>query len=151
MSIHRDYRDILEGFARHEVEYLVVGGYAVAFHGSPRYTKALDLWVRPADDNLERLRAALVEFDAPESLLLELERASLNDVLWMGIPPVRVDILKGVPGGDFDRAYATRVSAQWDGVPVSLVSHDELIELKRASGRPQDLVDVDQLILAKST
>jgi hypothetical protein len=78
-------------------------------------------------------------------VLDELESASLEDVLWMGIPPVRIDIVKGVPGGDFERAYSARVEADWDGVRVHVVTRADLIALKRASGRPQDLVDADML------
>ncbi|MFI5309278.1 MAG: hypothetical protein ACHQ53_18120 [Polyangiales bacterium] len=145
MALQPDYRDILVAFGDHAVEYLVVGGYAVGFHGQPRFTKDLDLWVRPTPENLSKVRAALVAFGAPQSVLLQLEQATLEDVLWMGVPPVRIDIVKGVPGGDFDRAYPRRVTADWDGVRVDVVGRDDLISLKRESGRPQDLLDADAL------
>jgi hypothetical protein len=145
MSLHPDYKDILVAFEKHGVEYLLVGGYAVGFHGRPRFTKDLDLWVSPSAANLARVRGALVEFGAPRAMLDELDQASEEDVLWMGAPPVRVDILKGVPGGDFEKAYLARTLTSWDGVNVSLVSRLDLIALKRASGRPQDLVDADML------
>jgi hypothetical protein len=145
MALHPDYKDILAAFAANAVEYLVVGGYAVGFHGSPRFTKDLDLWIGSTASNLARVKRALVEFGAPEAVLSQLDGAAVEDVLWMGAPPVRIDILKGVPGGDFHAAYAARVTADWDGVLVSVVSHDDLIRLKRASGRPQDLVDADAL------
>jgi hypothetical protein len=135
----------LAAFAANAVEYLVVGGYAVGFHGSPRFTKDLDLWIGSTASNLARVKRALVEFGAPEAVLSQLDGAAVEDVLWVGAPPVRIDILKGVPGGDFHAAYAARVTADWDGVLVSVVSHDDLIRLKRASGRPQDLVDADAL------
>lgn len=140
-----DYRDILAAFAAHRVEYLVVGGYAVAFHGQPRFTKDLDLWIGTDAVNLERVRRALIEFGAPDTLLGHLDSASNDDVLWMGLPPVRIDLMKGVPGGDFARAYASRETAHWDGVEVTVVGRAELIALKRASGRPQDLVDIEML------
>jgi hypothetical protein len=145
MPLHQDYRDILAVFADHGVEYLVVGGYAVGFHGPPRFTKDLDLWIRPTKDNLGRVRSALVEFGAPASLLAELDTAAPEDVLWMGRPPVRIDLVKGVPGGDFDKAFRRRVNAKFDDVEVQVVSKDDLIALKLASGRPQDLVDADVL------
>jgi hypothetical protein len=143
MALQPDYRDILAAFAEHAVEYLVVGGYAVGFHGQPRFTKDLDLWVRPSAENLARVRSALVAFGAPESLLQQLDAASFDEVLWMGAPPVRIDIVKGVPGGDFDAAFASRLTADWDGVSVHVVSRSDLIAL--ASGRPQDLVDAEAL------
>lgn len=145
MALPSDFKDILAEFAAHGVEYLVVGGYAVAFHGRPRFTKDIDLWVRPTADNLLRVHAALVAFGAPEATLNELAEASPLDVLWMGAPPLRIDIVKGVPGGDFDAAYRNRVTTKWDGVDVSVLGRDDLIALKRASGRPQDLLDADLL------
>jgi len=148
MSLQSDFKDLLAEFAAAEVEYLVVGGYAVAFHGEPRFTKDLDLWLADRDDNLARARAALVRFGAPDEVLAALATAAPEDVVWMGHPPARVDLLKGVPGGDFDRAWANRVDARWDGVPVSVVSRSDLIALKRASGRPMDLADAEALLRA---
>ena len=145
MALHPDYRDILAAFAAHGVEYLVVGGYAVGFHGTPRFTKDLDLWIRPTTDNLGRVRDALVSFGAPQNVLQHLDSATEADVLWMGLPPVRIDIVKGVPGGNFDEAFRNRVLASWDGVAANVVSRADLIALKRASGRPQDLLDADML------
>ena len=78
-------------------------------------------------------------------MLDQLDEALPTDVLWMGAPPVRVDIVKGVPGGDFDVAYRNRASATWDGVEVSVVGRADLIALKRASGRAQDLLDAELL------
>jgi hypothetical protein len=143
--MHPDYKDILAAFEKHRVEYLLVGGYAVGFHSRPRFTKDLDLWVRPLPDNLARVRQALIEFGAPQSLMADIDAAADLDVVWMGVPPVRIDIMKGVPGGDFDRSYANRVETAWDGVRVSVVGKEDLIVLKRASGRPQDLVDADAI------
>jgi len=145
MSLHPDYKDILAAFAAAGVEYLVVGGYAVGFHGQPRFTKDIDLWVRASDENLTRVKLALEQFGAPRAVIDALWSAAPEDVLWMGAPPVRIDILKGVPGGDFDQAYGQRAVADWDGVDVSVVSRGDLIRLKRASGRPQDLLDADAL------
>jgi hypothetical protein len=135
----------LAAFAARSVEYLLVGGWAVGFHGQPRLTKDLDLWVRPTPENLARAHTALAEFGAPEAMLKELETAAPEDVLWMGTPPLRIDVVKGVPGGRFEAVYPRRVLATWNGVQVSIVGLDDLIALKRASGRPQDLVDADAL------
>lgn len=143
--MHPDYRDILAVFAEHAVEYVIVGGYAVALHGKPRFTKDLDLWIGASAENLGRAHRALEAFGAPRTVIEQLHSASGLDVLWMGAPPLRIDILKGVPGGDFERAYAGRAILSWDGMDVSVVSIEELVRLKRASGRPQDLLDADSL------
>ncbi len=145
MDLDADFKDLLQAFADAEVRYLVVGGYAVGFHGIPRFTKDIDLWIDPAEQNVARVELALHAFGAPAQVVAQLRAASLDDVLWMGAPPMRADILKGVPGGDFQRAFAKRVEAQWSGVPVSIISRDELIVIKCASGRPQDLLDVAML------
>jgi hypothetical protein len=132
-------------FAAHDVDYLVVGGYAVGFHARPRFTKDIDLWIGPSPENLKRARAALEEFGAPAAMLEQLESALDEDVLWMGVPPVRIDVVKGVPGGDFSACLSRRVRTSWDGVSVSVISKDDLIAIKRASGRPQDLLDAEAL------
>ncbi|MHB1843836.1 MAG: DUF6036 family nucleotidyltransferase [Deltaproteobacteria bacterium] len=139
----------MAAFAAHGVDYLLIGGHAVSLHGHARFTKDLDLWIRPTVENLSRARRALVEFGAPDALLRHLDSAAPEDVLWMGAPPLRIDLVKGVPGGDFEAAWRSRLQASWDGVAVSVVGLDDLIALKRASGRPQDLVDADALELAR--
>lgn len=145
MSLQTDFRDLLAEFAAEGVAYLVVGGYAVAYHAEPRFTKDLDLWIEDSPANLDRVRRALERFGAPPELLTALDGASPSDVLWMGRPPARIDLVKGVPGGDFPQAFGRREDAVWDGVPVAIVSREDLIQLKRASGRPVDLVDITNL------
>ncbi len=78
-------------------------------------------------------------------MLDQLESALDEDVLWMGVPPVRIDIVKGVPGGNFPACFARRVQATWDGVAVSVIHRDDLVAIKRASGRPQDFLDIEAL------
>jgi hypothetical protein len=146
MPLHPDFKDLLAAFAAHGVDYLVVGGYAVGFHARPRFTKDIDLWVGHSPDNLSRVRAALEEFGAPAAMLEQLEAALDEDVLWMGVPPVRIDVVKGVPGGDFSACLSRRISTSWDGVTVSVISKEDLIAIKRASGRPQDILDVAALV-----
>jgi len=145
MPLPPDFRDLLAVFAAHEVDYLVVGGYAVGFHARPRFTKDIDLWVGNAPENLNRAHAALEEFGAPAAMLEQLASALDEDVLWMGVPPVRIDVVKGVPGGNFSACLSRRVRTSWDGVSVSVIGKDDLIAIKRASGRPQDLLDVEAL------
>jgi len=135
----------LAAFAAEGVEYLVVGGYAVAYWGEPRFTKDIDLWIGSDPANVRRTLRALKAFGAPEGVVDELEAATESDVLWMGRPPLRIDLLKGVPGGCFAEAYRNRVEADWDGTRVSMVAREDLVALKRASGRAIDLVDLAML------
>lgn len=145
MSLHQDFKDILAAFASYNVEYVIVGGYAVVFHGQPRFTKDLDLWINPSKNNMDKVRNALISFGAPEEMLIQLDSATEQDVLWMGASPLRIDIVKGVPGGEFQNVFARRISTILDGVCVSIISLEDLIDIKKASGRPQDLIDVDML------
>lgn len=145
MPLPSDLIDLLAEFASAKVDYLVVGGQALALHGHPRFTKDADLWLRNTPDNLARATAALRSFGAPPATLEALIPAAPMDVVWMGTPPARIDLMKAVPGGDFDRAWATRVSTEVDGTALQLIGRAELEAIKRASGRPQDLVDADLL------
>jgi predicted nucleotidyltransferase len=145
MSLHSDFKDLLSAFADERVEYLLVGGYAVGYHGRPRFTKDIDLWVGEEPSNLERVYRALATFGAPEAVLAQLGDLGPEEILYLGAPPLRVDIFKRIPGVEFTAAYADRVEATWDGTPVSIISLTDLIAAKRASGREQDLIDIREL------
>jgi hypothetical protein len=145
MDLPSDLIDLLAEFDATKVDYVLVGGLAVALHGFPRFTKDADLWLRDTPENLERVRRALVAFGAPASTIEALGPAQPLDVVWLGKPPSRIDLMKGVPGGDFERAWGSRVLIRCVGVETSVVGREELIRLKRASGRPQDLLDAAQL------
>ena len=145
MALPSDLIDLLAEFAATGVEYLLVGGQALALHGLPRFTKAADVWLRDSADNIQRAQQALSRFGAPRTVVDGLSSAAPLDVVWMGLPPARIDLMKGVPGGDFDAAWQTRVAHTVTGVTVLVVSREELVRLKRASGRPQDLLDAERL------
>lgn len=145
MDLPSDLIDLLAEFDAAGVEYLLVGGLALALHGHPRFTKDADLWLRDDPGNLDRVRRALTRFGAPPETIDAIVPAASLDVVWMGLPPARIDLMKGVPGGDFDRAWATRVELEADGTRVFVVSRAELAALKRACGRPQDIVDARAL------
>ncbi len=150
MEIYPDFRDLIGAFAAADVRYLLVGGYAVGFHGRPRFTKDLDLWVDDSDENFRRLEKALAQFGAPAGLVDELRRADPLDVVWMGRPPTRVDLVKAIPGPKFADAFARRSSFKWEEISVVVIGRDDLIAAKKASGREQDLLDVKLLEAAKN-
>lgn len=145
MELPPDLLDLLAAFAEGQVEYLLVGGQAVALHGHPRFTKDADLWIRDTPENVQRCQRALVTFGAPPNVVQAVAQASGLDVVWMGHPPARIDLVKAVPGGDFDAAWQSRVTLPVADTRVELVGREELIRLKRASGRAQDLVDASLL------
>ncbi len=145
MKTSSDFNDLLNLFGENNVRYLVVGGYAVMYHAEPRYTKDLDLWVSPEKDNARAVFKALEEFGAPLAQVTEDDFTDQEIVYQMGIPPVRIDVLMSIDGLDFETAWTRRVEARWGGETVCVISLEDLIANKRATGRPQDLLDVQVL------
>ena len=145
MPLPSDLIDLLAEFAAADVEYLLVGGHAVALHGHPRFTKDADVWLRDTPENLRKAILALRAFGAPQTTIDALEPAATLDVVWMGAAPARIDLMKGVPGGDFEQAWQSQVVFDIEGTKVRVVGRAELAKLKRASGRAQDLIDADLL------
>lgn len=142
MNLPPDFKDLLAAFAAEKVDYLLIGGYAVAFHGRPRFTKDIDLWIGPGDENALRAARALTLFGAPPDIIMTLRSLSSGEILFFGVPPARVDILRDVSGVTFPEADARRVEVEWDGVPVRVLALQDLLAAKRAAGREQDLQDV---------
>jgi predicted nucleotidyltransferase len=135
----------LEEFARSSVEAVLVGGYAVAFHGRPRSTKDIDLVLGPSAANLERAAEALARFGAPANVVASVRAMAPTEVVYLGQPPLRIDFLRTIDGVATPRLLANAVSTVIDGVACRVISLDDLIENKRAAGRPQDLLDADFL------
>lgn len=145
-----DFVDLLAAFVHAEVRYLIIGGYAVGYHDRPRTTKDLDLLLDAAPDNIQRACLALRDFGVPADIVAHLEAAVADEVVWMGHPPIRVDLLKDAPGVDFAAAWTRRVVTEWNGVAVNVISRQDLIVSKQASGREQDLIDARNLERAGS-
>jgi len=141
----KDMKDLLGALNAHAVEYLVIGGYAYGVHLEPRATKDLDIFIRSDEKNSKAIFQALAEFGAP---LDGMSPADFRDgtVFQIGQPPERVDILQLIDGVTFDEAWEHRIVGKIDGeVPTSVISRDDLIRNKLASGREQDLLDVKKL------
>jgi len=149
MELHPDFKDLLSALAASSAEYLIVGGWAVGFHAEPRFTKDLDLFIGPTDRNLEAVARALTEFGAPRAILDALCTLGPDEFLFMGAPPVRVDILRRVEGLTFAEAYPRREEVTWDGVPVSVIGFEDLVAAKQAAGRERDLRDLKALEAAR--
>ena len=141
----RDFRDLLSAFGAAKARYLVVGGYAVGVHGRPRATKDLDIWVEASKGNARRVIAALKRFGAPLWDVSEEDFAVPGAGLMMGVPPLRIDILTRIDGVRFADAWRRRTFAHFDDVVSSVIGLEDLLANKRASGRPQDLADVEAL------
>jgi hypothetical protein len=138
----RDFKELLRLLEKHEVRYLVVGGYAVMLYSEPRWTKDLDLWIALDPPNASAIFAALREFGAPLAGLTEQDFAAPGYFYQMGNPPLRVDVMMGIPGCDFEAAWARRHTISLAECHIHFIGRDDLITVKRASGREQDLKDV---------
>lgn len=143
--MNSDFKDLLKLFNAYKVRYLVVGGHAVMKYTEPRYTKDLEIWVEPSAKNAPAVFRALQDFGAPLANLTARDFAREGTFYQMGRPPARVDILMSIAGLRFAAAWRRRVPSDFDGVPVSVISREDLIANKRAAGRPQDLIDVSNL------
>jgi hypothetical protein len=144
-SLTKDFREFLQYFNAHGVEYLLIGGHAVAYHGYPRATADMDVWVAVNPANAERLVESLKAFgfNVPElepKLFLCADR-----IIRMGIAPNRIEIQTGISGLEFSEVYQRRLVAQLDGVPVNIIPLADLKKNKQASGRHKDLADLENL------
>jgi len=145
MEIQQDFKELLESFNAHGVEYIIVGGYALAFHGAPRFTGDIDLYVKPVRENAERIIQALEAFGF-ESLGLSAEDfTSTNKVIQLGQPPVRVDLMTSLTTVSWDKAEAGKVRGEYGGISVYFIGKDDLVANKRGLGRKKDLADLEAL------
>ena len=145
MDLHPDLFDLLTEFASSGVEYLVIGGWAVGVHAEPRYTKDLDILVGASAENRERIVSALRQYGAPAGLIDEVRTLKAGEFVFFGVPPARIDLLTEIPGVDFAQAWTRRKTVAWRGVDVHVLGIDDLVEAKRAAGRPKDRQDLHML------
>ncbi|MGA8533167.1 MAG: nucleotidyltransferase [Candidatus Tumulicola sp.] len=141
-----DFKELLSLFNEENVRYLIVGAFALAYFGRPRYTKDLDIWVDPAGDNPTRVFRALAKFAAPLENVSAEDFGDEDTILQIGVEPVRIDVLAGISGVAFDGAWLRRIHAEYAGVSVNVISRDDYVANKRASGRPHDLRDIESLL-----
>jgi predicted nucleotidyltransferase len=141
-SLDQNYRDMICLLNEESVEYLLVGGWAISFHAAFRYTEDLDLWVRPTPENATRLIRALDRFDAPRDGMTAEDFSFPRWGLHIGVPPGRIDIMTKLDPLGFDEAWQRRKQVTLGGLPIQVISRDDLIENKLAAGRDKDLRDV---------
>jgi len=143
--LNPDYKEMLECLSEEKVRFLLVGAYALAVYGYPRATKDIDFFVRASPENAASLVRALSRFGAPLEGISEMDFASEGIVFQIGNSPRRIDILTRISGIDFESAYANRRVVSVDGLEVPVISLSDLIANKQASGRAQDLADIEKL------
>lgn len=145
MKLTPDLKEFIQSLSDNGVRYLIVGGYAVAFHGHPRYTKDLDIWIRLEPGNAARIVAALRQFGLGSHDLQPADFLVVDQIIQLGYPPNRIDLLTSLPGIQFDECYDKRAVVEIDGLAVNFIDLENLKKNKAASGRFQDLADLENL------
>ena len=145
MALNPDFKEFIQLLNAHNVRYLVVGGYAVAFHGHPRNTKDIAIWVWLDAANAEKMVQALDEFGFRSLGLTPADFLVDDQIIQLGYSPVRIDLFTTLPGVSFEECFPSRVEAQIGDTLVNFIDLENLKRNKRASGRPQDLADLANL------
>lgn len=145
MILNKDFREFIELLNSNKVRYLIVGGYALALHGHPRYTKDLDIWIWISDENAENLIKSLQDFGFSALGLSKDDFLTPGIVVQLGYPPQRIDILTQATGVDFEECYASRVELVADGLKMDFIDFENFKKNKKATGRLQDLADLESL------
>ena len=140
-----DFVDLLRAFGDAEVRFMVVGAYALAVHGRPRATGDLDVWIDATPQNGARVMQALAAFGAPLAEITEADFAQPGVVYQIGVPPGRIDILTDLTGLTFEQAWADRIRRPFGELEVDFIDRDSFVRNKRATGRLQDLSDIEGL------
>jgi hypothetical protein len=143
--LNPDFRDILSEFLAADVEFVLVGAYALAVHGLPRATGDIDLWVRTSPDNARRVLSALAHFGAPLGDITDQDFTAQGRVVQIGVAPFRIDLLTSIDGVTFEEAWRDHVKVDVEGINVPVISRDHLLVNKRATGRMKDRADVRRL------
>ena len=145
MILSEDFRDFIQTLNDNGVQYLVIGGYAVAFHGHPRFTKDLDIWIWMEKDNATRMIQALDQFGFASLGLKEHDFLKPDTFIQLGYPPNRIDLVIGLQGMDFESCYQARIEVEIRELKVNFIDLENLKQTKRLAGRHQDLADLENL------
>ncbi|HJP62564.1 MAG TPA: DUF6036 family nucleotidyltransferase [Mucilaginibacter sp.] len=145
MTLEKDFEDFVALLNKHHVDYMIVGGYALAFHGKPRHTGDLDIWIGISDDNAQKMLMVIAEFGMASLGIEKNDFLSRGIITQIGYPPLRIDILNEIDGVNFKEAYSAKLIIDIDGLMINYIGLDDLIKNKTTSGRHQDLTDVNSL------
>lgn len=141
----QDFREFIELLIKNKAEYLIVGGYAVGIHGHPRYTGDLDIWLNPSTENAERILMAVNEFGFSSFKLSVSDFTKPGNVIQLGYPPLRIDLLTEINGVTFNECYANRKEVIIEDLKVNFIGYNDLLKNKKETGRPRDIDDIDNL------
>ena len=145
MDLAPDFDEFCALLNAREVEYVIIGAHALAFHGAPRFTGDLDVLVKPTEENGRRLLAAIADFGFPTTPLTPLDIVAGRKVLEMGVAPVQIHVMSAIDGVPWDEVWRDRESGAFGARTVAFIGRETFLRNKRAAGRPKDLADIDAL------
>ncbi|MFM2385999.1 MAG: hypothetical protein RL660_756 [Bacteroidota bacterium] len=140
-----DFKEFVELLVKHRVEYLIVGGYAVGIHGHPRFTGALDIWLKPSEANAEKILKCVKDFGFGSFNLQVTDFTKLGNVIQFGNPPLRIDLLTDIDGVEFAECFKNKKIVELEGLEVNFIGYWDLLKNKKESGRLKDLDDLENL------
>jgi hypothetical protein len=143
--LNQDFKEFIQLLNDNQVNYLVIGGYAVAIHGHPRYTKDIDIWIEISEENSQKIITALTEFGFGSLGLTAKDFQEPHQIIQLGYPPNRIDLITSPDGIDFQTCYDSKIEIMLDDIAVKFIDLDNLKKNKLASGRLQDLADLENL------
>jgi hypothetical protein len=143
--LNQDFKEFIQLLNDNQVNYLVIGGYAVAIHGHPRYTKDIDIWIEISEENSQKIITALTEFGFGSLGLTAQDFQEPHQIIQLGYPPNRIDLITSPDGIDFQTCYDSKIEVMLDDIAVKFIDLDNLKKNKLASGRLQDLADLENL------
>lgn len=141
----QDFKEFIELLIKNKAEYLIVGGYAVGIHGHPRYTGDLDIWLNPTTQNAELILKSVNEFGFSSFNLSLQDFTKPGNVIQLGYPPLRIDLLTEIDGVSFKECFDNRKEVTIDGLQVNFIGYNDLLKNKKESGRPRDIDDIENL------
>lgn len=141
----QDFKEFIELLIKNKAEYLIVGGYAVGVHGHPRYTGDLDIWLNPTVENSQKILKSVNEFGFSSFKLTKDDFTKPGNVIQLGYPPLRIDLLTEIDGVKFEECYANRKEVILEEMKVNFIGYNDLLKNKKETGRPRDIDDIDNL------
>jgi hypothetical protein len=145
MKVEKDFKEFIALLNKHDVHYLIIGGFAYSFYAEPRYTKDIDILVEQSHENITKIIKAIKDFGFKDFSLTEKDFLDPDQIIQLGVAPVRIDILTSIKGVNFHNVWENRVTGRYGDLDVFFISKQDLIQCKRVSGRKQDLADIEKL------
>lgn len=143
--LNQDYKEMLSTLLEEKVNFLLVGAYAMAAHGYPRATGDIDIFIQSNETNAEKVYNALIKFGAPLNNVSIKDFSTPGTIFQIGVAPRRIDIINSIDGVSFEDAYSNRIIVEIESLPVPVLSKENIIKNKEATGRPKDKLDADSL------